>query len=978
MKKILCLLLAISLCISLNIAFAAEETAESEVIVYSEDIKILNSFGIFETDFFKTPSDFITRGQLAYISDVMSGMRIKYDKISYPDVTLDYKYASSIEAAAQMKFMDGYIDGTFKADEKITLDQAFKAMVVLTGYSFMAEKENGDYSSIAYSLGMGAGIKSNVKDNVTFEQMATIIMNTFDTEIVGVGYSDGKLAGAVSEETLLDSVFNIYQERGTIDDTYVSSLNSAVEQSPENSFSVNGEFYNCGSYDIELLLGYQVEFFYKYNKEDESNTLLYLFDENELNEIIGISTEDYYGISDRKLKYYQKGQLKTFEIKSTCDIILNGKLQDVYDESIFDITNGEIYIVTNNKNRKTFVSIKSISEFVVGFVGQSQITTKIGGKTIEINDSHDFNQNLIRDGKSTDITKVAENNVLEIYTDGLLSDGNVDLTDAKFLAGTVTAGKITGTIVAINDDYIRIDAQAYEISETLKDAVENEYVEALAIGTQYDFLLNSYGEIAYYIRKNTTNERFGIFLKTNVAENDSGGIGGFVRILEDDGAVTHYEIPEKIKVDGVAKSTPEAFVRNFNSMAKSVKDSETGEIMNIVLPPKRFIRYITKEVPDEGNIIVKENADGTKTEEQVMKTVLTELDTLVENVNPKETDMVYEHTVPYGSWKRYKSSMMGNAFRVESSTKLFYIPRITSRTADEDTTTDTLTWTGLDVEDPDNYGVGSSKFNKAGLSTWFGDIYTYMMNEESVPRVAAAYPRKQAGVSNIDIDGSASGSGRIAGFEEVVTEDGDVAIQMTVGSTNVFIDPSEADEVLQCAKQPYKADGETPRIAGKGDFIRYWKDVKGYLIGLDICISMDDMRAGIPKINTLNAAGTSFVGYQDQYVVRFLYGMPYRVGTSTMKIAKKAMSDSASGEYMYDSDGNLMFDFDSGASSFEVFPANASVYLMEENSNGEIFWNQVTKGEIRTFEDYGYDADRVVVVSGYGGISYVAIVRLYN
>ena len=73
-----------------------------------------------------------------------------------------------------------------------------------------------------------------------------------------------------------------------------------------------------------------------------------------------------------------------------------------------------------------------------------------------------------------------------------------------------------------------------------------------------------------------------------------------------------------------------------------------------------------------------------------------------------------------------------------------------------------------------------------------------------------------------------------------------------------------------------------------------------------------------------------------------------------------------------------MYDFDSGSSSFEVFPATATVYLMEENSDGRIFYNQVSKGEIRTYENYGYDADRVIVASGYGGISYVVIVRLYN
>ena len=282
MKKFLSVLLTVVMSMSLLSAFAAEqattEQTEEKVIVYSEDIKILNSYGIFSEDFFADPEKKVTRGELAYILDMMTGMGIVYNTTHYPDVLSDHKYFSSIEAAYQLKTMQGYLDGKFRPDENITFEMAYKTMVCLTGHSFMAEQSS--YATVAANLDINEGISAKDTETVNFEQIAKIIRNTFDV----VGYkmylsgNEIRYAEDSSGKTFLENALNIFKERGTVEATYVSSINSNIDMPNNNNFKVNGKTYDQMDYDIELLLGYQVEFYYKYDKNEETNKLLYLFD----------------------------------------------------------------------------------------------------------------------------------------------------------------------------------------------------------------------------------------------------------------------------------------------------------------------------------------------------------------------------------------------------------------------------------------------------------------------------------------------------------------------------------------------------------------------------------------------------------------------------------------------------------------------------------------------------------------------------
>ena len=81
----------------------------------------------------------VTRAQFAHMLVQASGYRDylpSFSKVSvYADVPKEYSYASSIRIAAEENWMTGYLGGTFRPDQPITLREAVRGILALLGYT---------------------------------------------------------------------------------------------------------------------------------------------------------------------------------------------------------------------------------------------------------------------------------------------------------------------------------------------------------------------------------------------------------------------------------------------------------------------------------------------------------------------------------------------------------------------------------------------------------------------------------------------------------------------------------------------------------------------------------------------------------------------------------------------------------------------------------------------------------------------------
>ena len=81
----------------------------------------------------------VTRAQFAHMLVQAFGYRDylpSFSKVSvYADVPKEYSYASSIRIAAEENWMTGYLGGTFRPDQPITLREAVRGILALLGYT---------------------------------------------------------------------------------------------------------------------------------------------------------------------------------------------------------------------------------------------------------------------------------------------------------------------------------------------------------------------------------------------------------------------------------------------------------------------------------------------------------------------------------------------------------------------------------------------------------------------------------------------------------------------------------------------------------------------------------------------------------------------------------------------------------------------------------------------------------------------------
>ncbi len=188
MKKILSALLAVCL-VSATLmvpTYAAEATWERD----EDIIALLSALDIMVGD---DDGDFmlnspVTRAQMAKIAVASSSYKntvalgIQFSPFS--DVRGSYWGAPYIRAAVSAGIVEGYIDGTFRPDGQVTLEEAVTMMLRVLGYTaddFGASYPYGQIG-VANSLKMTEGISAVIGDPLTRREVARLVCNTLQAK----------------------------------------------------------------------------------------------------------------------------------------------------------------------------------------------------------------------------------------------------------------------------------------------------------------------------------------------------------------------------------------------------------------------------------------------------------------------------------------------------------------------------------------------------------------------------------------------------------------------------------------------------------------------------------------------------------------------------------------------------------------------------------------------------------------------------
>lgn len=148
MKKFLVVLLALAMVFAFaSIAYAEDVEIDeySDLGELDDDIAIaiyrLSALGVLEGygDLTFAPDRNITRAEFAKIAVLMSGEASMVDLYAtfapaFPDVTNDYWAKGYINVAAELGIMKGYEDGTFRAQNMVTMQEVATVLLRIAGY----------------------------------------------------------------------------------------------------------------------------------------------------------------------------------------------------------------------------------------------------------------------------------------------------------------------------------------------------------------------------------------------------------------------------------------------------------------------------------------------------------------------------------------------------------------------------------------------------------------------------------------------------------------------------------------------------------------------------------------------------------------------------------------------------------------------------------------------------------------------------
>ena len=253
--------IALLLCLTLITAIVLAPIKETEVYAADRAAEVINAIGIMETDKGNTNigTNQITRGRFAQMlvnlstfkDDVTSECNISLFK----DVKKSYWAAGYIQEAITKGWMFGYLDGTFKPDKGITLQEAVYGVIQLLGYTnndFSGNKVNA-IMNLYKTKGLNKTISKTKTDYITVTDCIYLFLNTLNATT-----KDGKVYASVLGYTLdssgkLDYLSLINKDISgpiIVDENWQSELPFSAMQATIYKYGVLSTYADIKDYDV--------------------------------------------------------------------------------------------------------------------------------------------------------------------------------------------------------------------------------------------------------------------------------------------------------------------------------------------------------------------------------------------------------------------------------------------------------------------------------------------------------------------------------------------------------------------------------------------------------------------------------------------------------------------------------------------------------------------------------------------------------
>ncbi|MBR1970128.1 MAG: S-layer homology domain-containing protein [Clostridia bacterium] len=621
MKKFFSVLIAVTMILSSFVSFAAETTnttTDAAINLQFSDVEkgsvveeavenlvannIINGYpdGTFK------PNGDITRAEFAAVIARFKGIatNLSEDAVTgFSDLDSDdsYKWARPyVKAAVDSGIINGFEDGTFRASEYVTYEQAVKMIVCAIDYHAMANSEltrlkmldssvrwSAGYISAASKIGVSKNaLMSDVTQPANRGLVAILTNNAFSAPKVdvttdkqgNVSYSPST-GGGSSGGDRSDTQEMI---KGIVTATKYTSLDGQDSGLKNREIKIGDKVYEV---ERELndklnyldLIGNRVTAYYS-KSDGEISSIKVTTNEKY---IVRIEEEDLVRpFVAEEIKHLDSELKNKSEEMNGYKFIYNGKYIpdatfDMFDlDGEYPFKNGSLEIIKDSSSK--VVKITSFDVFVVRrFDSSNKKVTFRYKKKYNGQDYYEFPSRpserpvIYKNGKQTDLDELT----LKDYDVINLMESPKETVGEHAKLMYVTSGGKTGEVEEelIDSREIQIGGRIYYLTNDYANyepqSTGDEEKPSFRIEDKYNFFVDYTGQIAaikYSAATTVTNYKYGYLI---IADNSEETCR--IRYIDENGNAQNRNLKSKIELDGKEVNASAA----VNSLIRSAKEA---------------------------------------------------------------------------------------------------------------------------------------------------------------------------------------------------------------------------------------------------------------------------------------------------------------------------------------------------------------------------------------------------------------------
>lgn len=570
-KRIITLVLTLVMAVS-TMSFSALAANFSDIAdeKVAEAVAKLVANGIitgYEDGTFR-PDNQITRAEFAAVVTRMKGVAntVSADaKTGFADLDNDESRAWArpyVKAAVDLGIINGFEDGTFRAGEPVTYEQAVKMLVCAAGYEIVAQSEynkaiasnpnatwSAGYIAAANKHGFTKGaVTAKISEPASRGIVALLTSNSIDVPPL-VQNQDGSVGKG--DETS-DDEKTVVEIKGIVSGTYYTRLNPesagvslneimiTTTQDGEEVYELSSDLAN--SIDFEDLIGMGVTAYY--NTLDRQITSITKAN----NKTISIDEASVIRpIENGEVKYYNDKKKATSADLEDYTVIYNGKHipsnSDIIDDLDDEFTNGTI--VLNETFGKKIAKITSYDVYVVESFNRTtgKITFKYDGGYYTFPSTTADKPIIYVDGKVKEYDALSLRafniiNIMEAPEEGIGANSlNKMYVTTKVYSGKVTAELDKARTVELGDKELILTNAYNDFSGSGK--------APFSLGDSYKYYLDYTGQIAAIDYNAQTSSQYDLGYIID-ADREA------VSLIKEDKSFEVVNMKEKVKIDGVS------------------------------------------------------------------------------------------------------------------------------------------------------------------------------------------------------------------------------------------------------------------------------------------------------------------------------------------------------------------------------------------------------------------------------------------